>query len=584
MIRTFLLILVMVTSFTTSFGQAIIKNSSDLNGYQEIPQEKIFVHYNTNLLFSGEYLYYRVYCFNANSNQLSKLSKIAYVELIGEDRNSVFKHKIRLNDGLGQGDYFIPTSVPSGNYKLIAYTQWMLNGEGELFYQNDISILNPYLGNQGKFISDELDEDQKSIKTTTISDYETRDISFSTNKETFGKREKVELNVLGSKSILGGTYSVSVRRIYHIEKATKSNAVNYNSMYSNAFRSKRKSINDELYLPEVRGELITGSVMDNKGLPASNIKVALSIPGEDFIFKTATTNGEGVFFFNLNKKYQSENAIVQVMGESKENYKLEIDDVPSAIVSKLEFSSFKITPAIKNMILERSIYNQIENSYFSLKPDSIISPVAKAPFFVGNLSETYLLDDYTRFNTVKEVFVEIVDHVWTKSSKEGTTLKVRESDTEESDLLPLILIDGIMIQNHDHLMEYNARMIDRISVLRNKFYFGTHQFQGIIVVETKDSDYKNRLYGDHVIELDLFKPLDDKEYFQQTYRSDNGNGSSRIPDFRNQLLWIPDLEFDEYEMALPFFTSDNKGHYEITLEGFTPSGKAISLRKVITVE
>ena len=122
----------MFASLTTGFGQAIIKNSSDLNGYQDIPQEKVFVHYNTNLLFSGEYLYYRVYCFDANSNELSSLSKIAYVELVGEDKISVFKHKVRLNEGLGQGDYFIPTSVPSGNYKLIAYTQWMLTGEEEL--------------------------------------------------------------------------------------------------------------------------------------------------------------------------------------------------------------------------------------------------------------------------------------------------------------------------------------------------------------------------------------------------------------------------------------------------------------------
>ena len=83
MIRKFILILMMVTSLTTGFGQTILKKSSDLNGYQEIPQEKIFVHYNTNLLFSGEYLYYRVYCFTANSNKLSEISKIAYVELIG---------------------------------------------------------------------------------------------------------------------------------------------------------------------------------------------------------------------------------------------------------------------------------------------------------------------------------------------------------------------------------------------------------------------------------------------------------------------------------------------------------------------
>lgn len=584
MIKRILLILLMISSLTEGFGQAIVTNSSEMNGYQEIPQENIFVHYNTGLLFSGEYLYYRVYCFNSETRQLSKLSKIAYVELIGEDKNSVFKHKIRLKDGLGQGDFFIPTSVPSGNYKLVAYTQWMLNGEGSLFFQNDISIINPYLGNQKTILLDTLKGDTQKVTNNIINEYETLGIKISTNKKTYGLREKVTLNLNGSESLIDGDYSLSVRKAYHIEDASRSNSNNYSSMYSGNIRSKNKSVLDELYLPELRGELISGMVTDKNGKPASGKKVAISIPGKDFIFKMANTNSEGIFYLNLDKEYEAENAIVQVLGDDKENFKLDINEPASANTSKLTFHKFKITPAIKNLILERSIYNQIENSYFSLKPDSIITPIVKAPFYVGNLSNTYLLDDYTRFNTVKEVFVEIVDHVWIKSSKEGTVFKIRESDNEETDLLPLILMDGILIQNHDHLLEYNARSMERISVLRDKFYYGTQLFQGIIAIETKDGDYKNRQYGDYVLDHKLFKPLEEKKYFQQSYKMNNANGSTRIPDLRNQLLWLPDLDIHSTSMSIPFFTSDNKGHYEICLEGFTKNGKPVSVRKVISVE
>lgn len=585
MIKRFLLILLMFSGLSTGFSQAIVSNSEVMEGYQEIPQENIYVHYNTGLLFSGEYLYYRVYSFDSKTRQLSKLSKIAYVELIGEDNKSVFKHKIRLKEGLGQGDYFIPTSVPSGNYKLIAYTQWMLNGEGSVFFQNDVSILNPYLGNQSAILLDANKEDTNNeMLNISLNEYDSPELSISTNKNIYGQREKVSLNLNGSELLIDGDYSLSVRKAYHIENAIKSIASNYSSTNSGTIKSKDKNIYDELYLPELRGELISGMVTDMNGRPASGKKVAISIPGKDFIFKMANTNDEGAFYLNVDKEYEAENAIIQVLGDDKENFKLDIDEPASANTSDLKFNSFKITPAIKNMILERSIYNQIENSYFSLKPDSIITPIIKAPFYVGGLSETYLLDDYTRFNTVKEVFVEIVDHVWAKSTKEGTVLKIRESDIEESELLPLILMDGVMIQNHDHLMEYNARSIDRVSVLRNKFYFGTQIFQGIIAVETKDGDYKNRLYGDYIQDHKLFKPLDEKKYYQQFYKLNNGNGNSRIPDFRNQLLWMPDLNIDSESMVISFFTSDNNGHYEICLEGFTKRGKPVSVRKVISVE
>ena len=128
-------------------GQALL-DKDQLAIYNEIPQEKMFIHYNSSLLFSGDFLYYRAYCINSQTNKLSDLSKIVYIELIGQDKNQVFKHKIILKKGLGQGDFFIPTSIPSGNYKLIAYTKWMKNNEEEHFFQGDISIINPFLKTQ----------------------------------------------------------------------------------------------------------------------------------------------------------------------------------------------------------------------------------------------------------------------------------------------------------------------------------------------------------------------------------------------------------------------------------------------------
>ena len=61
--------------------------------------------------FSGENLYYKIYCLNANTNNLSTISKIGYVTLIKNDNTVVFKHKIKLDNGIGQGDFFINKSI-----------------------------------------------------------------------------------------------------------------------------------------------------------------------------------------------------------------------------------------------------------------------------------------------------------------------------------------------------------------------------------------------------------------------------------------------------------------------------------------
>ena len=124
-------------------AQYELKTDDDLNWYNNIAQEKIYVHHNSNVLLVGETLYYKLYCLNARTERLTKNSKIAYVELIGES-GTVFKHKLKLNNGTSFSGFFIPTTVATGMYKLIAYTNWMRNNGDNSFYETDIAIINPY--------------------------------------------------------------------------------------------------------------------------------------------------------------------------------------------------------------------------------------------------------------------------------------------------------------------------------------------------------------------------------------------------------------------------------------------------------
>ena len=82
-----------------NYGQTLLSNNQSVV-YNNIHQENIFVHYNASLLFSGDYLYYKIYNINSQTKKLSQLSKIAYIELIGKDKKTVFKHKIKLNSGI----------------------------------------------------------------------------------------------------------------------------------------------------------------------------------------------------------------------------------------------------------------------------------------------------------------------------------------------------------------------------------------------------------------------------------------------------------------------------------------------------
>ncbi len=52
----------------------------------------------------------------------------------------------------------------------------------------------------------------------------------------------------------------------------------------------------------------------------------------------------------------------------------------------------------------------------------------------------------------------------------------------------------------------------------------------------------------------------------------------------HQLLWMPNIVIHEKEASFSFYTSDVNGRFEVSLEGFTTVGKAISLTESFLVE
>lgn len=583
-------VIVLFVTFCASVDAQSSGNNNLLRSDLVAPdRENIYVHHNASLFFTGEYLYYKVYAINGTKRTLSRLSKIAYVELIGEDEKSVFKHKIALNLSQGQGDFFIPNSVPSGNYKLIAYTQRMKNIGTASFFQADISIVNPYRGNQSSITNTEMDDGAVSENSlpaiqTKLDDYSEFKLLLPERK--VKKRTEVELTLKNFIRENGfGHYSLSVRKIDAIPGFPRDNSVNFEAkLRTNAGKVTSGGVK---YPSESKGSIISGKVFAKEAnLPAKDQNVALSISGKNFFFKVLTTNARGEFSFSLDPYWNMDTATIQVVSDTPENYKIELNTSDLIDYGGISFSSFRITPSMEDAIVERSIYNQIENAYFSIKPDTIKAVSPEKPFIYYEKKLRYNLDDYTRFETMEEVFREIVKLVWTAKDANGNDIiKVFKNEfsapTEDP---PLLFIDGAFVQDPGDLLAYNALKVQNITVVRNQYQFGNKDYQGVILIETISGEYENQKSGDFVTDLVLFKPEQIKNYYHQKYDETNTLATSRIPDFRSQLLWEPSIDLSSSEMNFKFYTSDNVGDYEISLEGFTKNGKPVSLSEIITVE
>jgi hypothetical protein len=107
-------------------------------------QETIYIHADKRYYLTGEFVKFKVYCLERLTSRPSRLSRVAYVELLDHENKPALQARIELKEGTGYGEIYIPLEVNSGNFILRGYTQWMRNYGPESFYHSMVTIINPF--------------------------------------------------------------------------------------------------------------------------------------------------------------------------------------------------------------------------------------------------------------------------------------------------------------------------------------------------------------------------------------------------------------------------------------------------------
>lgn len=550
-------------------------------------EESVFLHCNTTTFLCGETLLFKLYSLNPTQKTFSTISKVGYVELLDADNKSILKQKILLKNGTGKGDFFIASKLKTGTYKLIAYTNWTLNKFENGIYKTDIFIINPFDGTlleeniRNKSVEVKSSKDFHSIKTNETIKQDNNPISLKTNKAKYATREKVSLTINSNlNEPVKGNFSVSVRKTDSLPTPTPANSTTF---LSSSLHKKNSVHNGKRILPEFRGEIVSGKIIAKENTKELKGKtVALSIPGKYFAFKLAKTDEQGNFNFILDEHPLASNAVVQVMEKDRNEYSIVLNETTENHFGALPFSNqLHLDAKNKKDIENRSVANQIENNYYKNKKDSLASIQKTAPFFYP-LQKEYVLDDYTRFPTLKETIIEVLNEVYYKKEKDTYSIHIKDYSAQgDAYDEALVMVDGLLIQNLNELFEYDMQNIYKVSFVNQGYVYGPKVFNGIINFVTKKNDYETKTSGDFIKSLTIERPQPIKKYYTPDY---SNKDSERIPDFRYQLFWLPEATLTEKETPLDFYTSDVKGQYQISIEGFTDKGNAVSIKEFITVE
>lgn len=567
--------------YTLSLFFTFIQAGAQVNVDEKIfekTNEKAFLHLNSNTFLAGENLLYSFYNIQ-KEKELSSVSKIGYVSLIDTEGNVVAKQKVHLENGRAYGEIFIPTSVETGTYGLIGYTKWMLNEPVSGVFETKVIIVNPFKAPPSRMVTqDSTYEESEFQNLVNTNENGSEKIQLEIEKEEFEEREKVELEI---ESELEGNFSLSVRKVDEFSKLENDLQIgNFSKVENNGLIATP----EKNYLPELRGELLTGSLKPkNPQVNAKNKIVALSIPGEDFLYRVVETDDAGNFRFILDHKEKDKDAVVQVVGKNRENFEILIDS------SFVDFSAFenkdslRLSKSLADDIEQRSIALQIENAYYQQKKDSII-PAESIKAFYAPLATTYVLDEYTRFPTLAETIIEIVPEMYFTRENGNYQIHLRDQHDTNKDIYgeTLILVDGLLIQDVNNLFAYPMDNVERIELVNDGYIYGPKLYDGVVNLITKNKDYNAVAETDYLVKTKLQRPAPEKLYLEPKY---NGkNELENIPDYRYQLLWMPELNLEEGENSISFYTSDLTGIFEVVLEGISNTGELISLVKYFKVE
>jgi hypothetical protein len=357
-----------------------------------------------------------------------------------------------------------------------------------------------------------------------------------------------------------------------------SNWINWNSILS-----------DELpvfkYHFEREDHYLTGRILNNNSKPEDSDRfVVLSIPGKVASFQYSKTDKSGNFSFKVPINMEQKDLVIQPDGISTG----QIVNIESSFSDQYIKPGKSTELSIPPYISSWSVNHQVRKIYgISSAGTNLASVQSKATFkrFYGKPANELVMKDYITLPVMQEVFFELLAGVSLKTKKSGYEITMNDpSNNRAYEFLPSLFVDGVLVKDASVIAAIDPEIVEKIDVVRDKYFVGDYLFYGIVNVITKAGDFSNAALPDHALRIS-YRVVDPVSSFSSPDYSSLDTRAKRVPDFRTTLYWNPSVKHDkEGKARIEFWTSDFSSDYEINVQGISPEGKPFSVKKTIRVK
>jgi hypothetical protein len=337
------------------------------------------------------------------------------------------------------------------------------------------------------------------------------------------------------------------------------------------------------YIPEYRGHIIHGKIVDGNGLPVSGVLTTFSSPDEIIQLYGSRSNDLGELRFEVKDYFNERIAFIHPFPNN--GYQVKIENPFSTEYASVTIPSFQLLPSQANSILNRSLAMQVQNVYSFDQINQFKKTNTDSLQFYGRADKVYFLDNYVRFPMLEEVLREYVSGVLVRKRNDGFYFRLIDNLNNnvmmQSD--PLVLLDGVPVMDNNKLLELSALKIKKIEVVAREYNRGPLVFSGILSFFSYQSD----LVGDEIDTKNLSVNYEGlqayREFYSPLYETTQAK-ESRLPDKRTLLYWNASQAIEASgNTTIRFYSSDLIGEYEVVVEGLTKDGVAGSSKHSFSI-
>lgn len=503
---------------------------------------KVYTATDKACYIAGESILCSVFCSDADA--------LAYVELYG-DEGFVCQTKIALDSGRGGGSLQLPVTIPTGNYCLVSYTA---SGSAD---RQTLAIFNCFSTARCKSV--------RVDNSVELSRPGVREVP------SFGLKYSVEDGHLlvenTSSKAFSGYLSLVLDDCLESQYDDKSHSITF---FTPDRLSQREAAAANARGGERDGDVIRGRIAGPDAesvVKVEALTALISFPGSMTDIYSARMNDDCTLVIPTENVYGNRDIACTLYG-LPEGSRCHIELEPERFSGPV--------PDIPAMVLSNSMAGALNARAAALVAQNrdsvtVTLPVRRPHFFFERERRVFHLDDYNRFPTMEEEFVEILKLI-RGVKRDGVRVIQVASHDDAHDVNAfawgnsLVMIDGVPVFDHSIVWNYDPALVSDVEIFPYSYALGFRKYEGVVNFKTFKGNLPGVVFDDNVRFYDFV-----------------GCSFPTVHHGTNTLWWHPLVELEPGAVLRLDCSGAAAGQYKITAEGIAADGSIMNLSGVISL-